>query len=72
MWRAKKAAQEGIEPYRVLTNAALDGIVARHPKTPDELMEVKGIKDAKCRQYGREILDIVARSGGFAMTFTIE
>ncbi len=64
MWRAKKAAQEGVEPFRVLTNAALDGIAARHPKTPDELMEVKGIKDAKCRQYGRDILDIVAHSGG--------
>lgn len=64
MWRAKKAAQEGVEPYRVLTNAALDGVVARRPKTPHELMEVKGIKDAKCRQYGREILELVVQSGG--------
>lgn len=63
MWRAKRASQEGVEPYRVLTNAALDGIAMRRPTTPDELMEVKGIKDAKCRQYGKEILEIVARSG---------
>ncbi len=63
MWRAKRASQEGVEPYRVLTNAALDGIAARRPTTPDELMEVKGIKDAKCRQYGKEILEIVGRSG---------
>ncbi|NTV55437.1 MAG: exodeoxyribonuclease VII large subunit, partial [Candidatus Moranbacteria bacterium] len=35
----------------------------RRPTTPDELMEVKGIKDAKCRQYGKEILEIVGRSG---------
>jgi exodeoxyribonuclease VII large subunit len=33
------------------------------PETPEELMEVKGIKDAKCRKYGREILGIVARFG---------
>jgi exodeoxyribonuclease VII large subunit len=26
-------------------------------------MEVKGIKDAKCRQYGKEILEIVSRAG---------
>ncbi|NTW89891.1 MAG: exodeoxyribonuclease VII large subunit [Candidatus Moranbacteria bacterium] len=63
MWRAKRASQEGVEPYRVLTNAALDGIAERKPLTADELMEVKGIKDAKCRQYGKEILEIVGRSG---------
>jgi len=63
MWRAKQASKEGVEPYRVLTNAALDGIASRAPTTSDELMEVKGIKDAKCRQYGKEILGIVARSG---------
>ncbi|MEI7749971.1 MAG: exodeoxyribonuclease VII large subunit [Candidatus Moraniibacteriota bacterium] len=63
MWRAKQASKEGIEPYRVLTNVALDGIASRRPTTSDELMEVKGIKDAKCRQYGKEILEIVSRSG---------
>lgn len=63
MWRAKKAAQEGVEPFRVLTNAALDGIAEHAPRTADELMEVKGIKDAKCRKYGKEILEIVARVG---------
>lgn len=70
MWRAKTAAKEGVEPYRVLTNAALDGIAERKPQTPDDLMEVKGIKDAKCRQYGREILEIVARSGAGSGTLT--
>ncbi|NTW46103.1 MAG: exodeoxyribonuclease VII large subunit [Candidatus Moranbacteria bacterium] len=62
MWRAKKAAREGVEPFRVLTNAALEGIAVRMPRTPDELMEVKGIKDAKCRLYGKEILEIVSRA----------
>ncbi|NTW13548.1 MAG: exodeoxyribonuclease VII large subunit [Candidatus Moranbacteria bacterium] len=63
MWRAKQASKEGVEPFRVLTNAALDGIAARKPSTSGELMEVKGIKDAKCRQYGKAILEIVARAG---------
>ncbi|MEI6649874.1 MAG: exodeoxyribonuclease VII large subunit [Candidatus Moraniibacteriota bacterium] len=70
IWRAKRASQEGVEPFRVLTNAALDGIAARRPTTPDQLMEVKGIKDAKCRQYGKEILDIVARSGPGTLSFS--
>jgi len=70
MWRAKQASKEGVEPYRILTNAALDGIAARRPTTPDELMEVKGIKDAKCRQYGKEILEIVARSGAGTGNFS--
>lgn len=62
MWRAKKAAQEGVEPFRVLTNAALDDIARRMPETAEGLMEVKGVKDAKCRKYGKEILGLVART----------
>lgn len=63
MWRAKQAAKEGVEPFRVLSNAAIDDIASRRPATPDELMEVKGIKDAKCRKYGKEILGIVSGAG---------
>lgn len=67
IWRAKKASQEGVEPFRVLTNAALDGIAERMPETAAELMEIKGIKDAKCRKYGKEILALVARARGGAL-----
>ncbi len=59
-WREKAAAKEGVELFRVLPNAAIDEIVRMKPSTKDELMSIKGIKDAKYRKYGREILELVA------------
>jgi exodeoxyribonuclease VII large subunit len=43
-----------------MPNAVLEEIARMLPKTRDELMSVKGIKEAKFRKYGREILEIVA------------
>ena len=65
-WREKAAAKEGVELFRVLPNAAIDEIVRTRPGTKDELMSIKGIKDAKYRKYGVDILRLVSqyRSGG--------
>jgi len=59
-WREEQAHKEGVELYRVMPNAALEEIVRILPKTRDELMSVKGIKEAKFRKYGAAILKIVA------------
>lgn len=58
-WREATAAREGVELYRVLPNAAVLEIAGTMPKTREELMSVKGIKEAKYRKYGKEILAIV-------------
>lgn len=63
-WRGNQAAKEGVEPWRVLPNAALEEIVRVLPKTKDELISIKGIKEAKYRKYGAAILDIVTVSPG--------
>jgi exodeoxyribonuclease VII large subunit len=59
-WREEQAHKEGVELYRVMPNAALEEIVHILPKTRDELMSVKGIKEAKFRKYGKDILELVA------------
>lgn len=61
-WRETAAAREGVELYRVLPNAALEEIAGTMPKTREELMSVKGIKEAKYRKYGAAILEIVAET----------
>lgn len=59
-WREEQARKEGVELYRVMPNAALEEIARILPKTRDELMSVKGIKEAKFRKYGKDILGLVA------------
>lgn len=61
-WREEQAAKEGVELYRVMSNAALQEIARILPKTRDELMSIKGIKEAKFRKYGAAILKIVAET----------
>ncbi len=59
-WRVKQASIEGVELYRVMPNAALDEIARILPETREELLSVKGIKEAKFRKYGKDILGLVA------------
>lgn len=62
-WREKRAAAEGVESYRVFPNATLEEIVRQKPSSTSELMTIKGIKEAKCRKYGADILKMVAMYG---------
>ncbi len=57
-WRDKTSQREGVEGFRVLGNQALSDIATSMPRTKDELLTVKGIKDKKFAKYGREILAI--------------
>ena len=50
-----------MELFRVLPSAALDEIVRALPKNKDELTAIKGIKDAKYRDYGAVLLELVAK-----------
>lgn len=58
-WRDTTARREGVETFRVLGNQAISDIVTAMPKNKEELMNIKGIKEKKFAQYGREILLIV-------------
>ena len=58
-WRVKQAQLEGVEVFRVVPNTTLESIVSAQPQTKEELMAIKGIKDAKYRKYGKDILALV-------------
>lgn len=58
-WRDNEAGKRGVELFRVLPNSALDEIVRSLPRTKEELTAIKGIKDAKYREFGKMILAMV-------------
>jgi exodeoxyribonuclease VII large subunit len=66
-WQAERARRENVEAYRVLPYATLEEIARREPRTADELLEVKGIKEKKLARYGREILAIVGEDPSLAL-----
>ncbi len=59
-WRNNQARIEGVEQYRVLSNATLEALVGALPQSKDEMLQVKGIKEAKFSKYGGVLLRMVA------------
>ena len=58
-WRADISNLEGVERYRIIQNKTLDDIAMLLPKTKDELLAIKGIREKKFEKYGRDILAII-------------
>lgn len=58
-WRDRTANKEGVELYRVLSNTTITLIANLKPKTKDELITIKGIKEKKFAKYGKDILNLV-------------
>ncbi len=62
-WRDQQARTEGVESYRVLNNAALEELAQTLPQDKETLCQVKGIKEAKYRKYGKMILKLISERG---------
>ena len=63
-WRLKEARKRRSPAFTVLTNKSLDAIVRTRPLSLDDLPSIPGIGDAKIKQYGRAILEVVKDHGG--------
>lgn len=63
-WRNNQARIEGIEQYRVLSNATLEALVGAMPQNKEEMLMVKGIKEAKYGKYGVTLLRMIAEQAG--------
>jgi len=63
-WQSERARRDNVEAYRVLPYSVLEEIARREPRSPEELLEVKGIKEKKLDRYGKEILAIVNERDG--------
>ncbi|MDO8523515.1 MAG: exodeoxyribonuclease VII large subunit [bacterium] len=57
-WRREAAQKEGVDLFRILSNSTIENIVGLMPKTKEELLSIKGIKEKKWQKYGKEILAI--------------
>lgn len=58
-WRREQARKEGVEVFRVLSNAALFELAMNAPSNRDEMMQIKGIKEKKFEKYGKAVLQII-------------
>ncbi|MDP3696476.1 MAG: HRDC domain-containing protein, partial [Candidatus Taylorbacteria bacterium] len=58
-WRRDAAQKEGVDLFRILSNSTIEAIASFKPKTKEELMSVKGIKERKFEKYGASILALV-------------
>ena len=61
-WRGAEAKRRRIPAFRVMTNAALQGIAATRPRDERQLLEVKGIGPALAAKYGPALLELVRGS----------
>lgn len=58
-WRKTTAESRQLELFRVLPNAAIEGIAKAKPRTKEDLLAIKGIREKKFEQYGKDILGLV-------------
>ncbi|MBU1993025.1 exodeoxyribonuclease VII large subunit, partial [Patescibacteria group bacterium] len=65
-WRRIIANNEGIDLFRVLQNKVIESIATLKPRTKEELMAIKGIRERKFNKYGEGILALVNKETAFA------
>lgn len=61
--RKKLADRAGVPAYAVFTNATLMDLAVCRPTSPEALLAVSGIGEAKARRWGKEILACVREHG---------
>ncbi len=62
-WRSDRARRQGVPAYVILHDKALADLARRRPATPDELLEVHGIGEAKAAKYGQDLLQAIDQCG---------
>lgn len=58
-YRKKKAMEMGVPAYYIFTNEELNKILAKRPKTIDELADMKILSSVKLRCHGEEIIALL-------------
>ena len=54
-WRKERAAERGIDPEMVVSNAALRALARSSPHSPDEVAEVADLGPWKARAYAADL-----------------
>lgn len=58
-YRLEVSKQNNLKAYMVFTNEMLDALIAKYPRTKEELLQIRGFGDKKVEMYGEEILAII-------------
>jgi DNA helicase-2/ATP-dependent DNA helicase PcrA len=58
-WRTERAREEEIAAFMVFSNATLEEIATRRPRSSRELLTVSGVGKEKLQKYGEQLLDLV-------------
>lgn len=60
-YRLQTSREEQIKAYFIFNNAEMEDMIAKYPRTEDELLAVKGFGKVKVEKYGNAILNIFNR-----------
>lgn len=58
--RGELARKQQVPTYFIFTNATLADMCAKHPRTPEEFLEVSGVGAKKAEAYGEAFLAVLA------------
>jgi ribonuclease D len=58
-WRKDRAAERGVDPDVIVSNAALAALARRQPRNPADLEKIDGLGPVKRGKYGQEILQVL-------------
>ncbi|WP_370250424.1 ATP-dependent DNA helicase UvrD2 [Nocardioides sp.] len=59
-WRNERAQEEEIAPFLIFSNATLEAIATRRPRTPRDLLAISGIGPEKLARFGDDVLALLA------------
>jgi ATP-dependent DNA helicase RecQ len=63
-WRRKRAEARGLPPFVIFSDATLRNLARHRPSTPERLLDVHGIGQAKAADYGAEVLEKITEYCG--------
>lgn len=58
-YRLEESRKEKIKPYFIFNDKQMMELIEKHPTSLEELMQVSGFGEVKCKKYGEAILDIL-------------
>ncbi|WP_341783064.1 DNA helicase RecQ [Leucobacter weissii] len=58
-WRLAEAREQGVPPYVVFGDATLRALAVHLPRSPEALLEISGIGQAKLEKYGEAVIALL-------------
>ena len=62
LWRAEKAREQGVPAYVILHDRTLTELAIQRPQSPNALLQIPGIGQAKAERYGEALLALLAHT----------